>query len=193
MTPDHARQSHQNAFHSLGGQLHAGNRCDFTSRKPLAVAQPENSYLSLLVFACRNQSQDLVDLLQLNPLAHSVKTVWAYRSRIDLKGLDYRFRLVRAPLHGQGRLVMIVDDIGRDHFQKSVNGIFVPRVEGSQQSVVVFAEFQVGVLDQIVDLRTRGFAPASRRPQYGRSDHGVKAPYELRPRSLIFRASAGPD
>jgi hypothetical protein len=157
------------------------------------MAEPENHDLSFLISARRNQPQNLIDLLQLQPLANPAKAVGAHRSRVDLEGFHNRFRLIRASLHGQRRLVVVVDDVGGHHFQKPVNGVFVPRVERSQQSAVIFAELQVGVLHQIVDLRARRFAPAPRRPQHRRRDHHLKAPYELGPRSLIVRASARPD
>ena len=61
--------------------------------------------------------------------------------------------LACAPFCGPRRLEMIVDDIGRNHFQISINGVFVPRLKGPQQMAIVLAEFQVSILDQVVQLR----------------------------------------
>ena len=47
--------------------------CDLAGSKSLPVAKPENRAISLLVFPRRNLSQNLVDLLQLNPLARRLK------------------------------------------------------------------------------------------------------------------------
>ena len=153
MTANHSRQAHENALNTFGGQSDRGDGCDLAGGKSLAVAQPENRALSCLILSRRKLGQDLVELLELKTLAHCIKAVGASRFRAHLDWFHDRFRLACAPLCGQRGLEMIMDDIGRNHFQKSINGIFVAGLERPQQAAIALAELQVGILDQVVQLR----------------------------------------
>src|ERR1035437_2305940 len=132
MTANHCRKAHEHTFHSLGGESDRWDGCDLTGGKSLPVAKPENRALSILILPRRNLSQDFVDLLELKTLADSIKAVGAGHFRGDLDWFHDCFRFACAPLCGPRRLEMIVDDIGRNHLQKSINGIFLPRLERPQ-------------------------------------------------------------
>ena len=128
VTANHGYQAHEDAFHSLGGQSDRGDGCDLTGGKALAVAKPKNRTLSFLILARRKLSQDLVDLRDLKALAYRIPAVGAGGFRVDRDLVHERFGLPRTPLCGQRRLEMIVDDVGRNHLQKPINGIFVVRL-----------------------------------------------------------------
>src|SRR6266851_6222059 len=107
MTANYCRQAHEHAFHPLCGQFDRWDGCDLTGGKSLPVAKPKNRELSSLVLPRRNLSQDLVDLLKLKTLAHSIKAVGTGHFRADLDWFRDRVRLACAPLCGQRRLEMI--------------------------------------------------------------------------------------
>jgi hypothetical protein len=132
MTANHSGQAHEHAFHPFCGQSDRWDGCDLAGGKSLPVAKPKNRTLSFLVLPSRNLGQDLVDLLELKTVAHNIKAVGAGRFRVHLDWFHDRFRLACAPLCGQRRLETIMDDVGRNHLQKSINGIFVPRLERPQ-------------------------------------------------------------
>jgi hypothetical protein len=46
---------------------------------------------------------------------------------------------------------VIVHDVNRHDFQESENGIGEARLEGPQKAAVVFAQFEIGLLNEIVD------------------------------------------
>jgi hypothetical protein len=96
------------------------------------VTKPKNDALSFLIVPGRNLSEDLFDLLKLKTAAHSLEAVGSGCSWLHLHWFHDRFCQACASLCGQGRLEMIVDYIGGNHLQESVNGIFVPRLERSQ-------------------------------------------------------------
>ena len=132
MTANHNCQTHEHAFHPVGGQADRWDGRDLTGTQSLAVAKPKNCALSFLILPHRELCQDLVELLELKAAAHNIKAVGAGRFSVDLDRFRDRFRLGRSSLCGQRRLEMIVDDIGRNHFQESKNGIFMPRLERAQ-------------------------------------------------------------
>ncbi len=132
MTADHDRQTHEYALHTFGGQSERRDRGNLTGGQALPMAQPKNRALSFLVLACGNQPQSLVNLLELETLAHDGKAVRRRGRRVVLDGIHDRFCLACPPFHGERGLEMIVDYIGRNHFQESINGIFLSRLEGAQ-------------------------------------------------------------
>src|SRR5450631_1065435 len=132
MTANHNREAHEHAFHALCSQSDGGDGCDLTGGQSLAVTKPKNDALFFLIFPSRNLSEDLLDSLELKTAAHRLEAVGTGRSWLQLDWLHDRVGQARAPLCGQCRLEMIVDDIRRDHLQESVNGIFVARLERPQ-------------------------------------------------------------
>lgn len=190
MTANHNRESQQHAFDPFRRQSDRRDRRDLTGGEPLPVAQPEDHPLFFLVFAGGDLDQYLVDFLELNALADSVKAVGPSHFGAELDRLRDGFGLGCASFRGQCAFEMIVDDIGSDHLEKSVNGVFTLRLERPQQPAIVLTELEVGILDQVVELRTRRFAEAARRPQHGRGDDQLEATDELRPRRPVSRARA---
>lgn len=85
---------------------------------------------------------------------------------------------------------MIVNHIGGHDFQKSKNRVSVLRTEQNEQAAIVIAEFQVSILDQIVQQRARRIAPLAGCSERGGGDNRMKSLDEFAPRLLIFRGSA---
>lgn len=154
------------------------------------MAEPEDGALLFLVFSGGDLDQDTIDFFELNALADGVKGVGVGRSRTDLDRFSNRFGLGCAALGGECGLEMIAYDIGRDYLEESINGVFSPRLEGSEQTAIVLAKLEVGVLDQVVELDAGWFAKAASRSKHSRSDHQLEATDELGPRGPIFRACA---
>src|SRR5271169_1081879 len=132
MTANHNRQAQEYAFHAFGGQSDGWDGCNLTGGKSLAVAQPKNRALSFLVFSCRNLPQDFVNLLELKTLAHRGKAISDGGFQAVLDGFYDRFSLAGTALGGQRSLEMIVDYVGRNHLQESINRILLPRLERPQ-------------------------------------------------------------
>ena len=97
---NHNRQAHQNAFHPFRSQLNRGNGCNLTGGKPMAVAKPENSALSLLILTGRHMFQDFFDLIELETLRNLIKAVGAACSSVE-SGWSMITSVPSAPLHGQ--------------------------------------------------------------------------------------------
>jgi hypothetical protein len=81
---------------------------------------------------------------------------------------------------------MIVNDVGGDDFQESVNGVFLVRLEGAEQAIVVFAQLQVSILDEIVEVGASWLAPHAGGPEDGGRDDSMEALNELEPGALVF-------
>ena len=123
------------------------------------VTKPKNRVFSALILACRNFSQDFIDLIQLKTLGCYVKRVGTRGSAVDLDGFHDRLDLTGAALSGPRRLEMVADNIGGHYLQEPINGIFMLGPERCQQVAIVLAKFQVGILDQVIQLRPRRFTP----------------------------------
>jgi len=192
VTANHGRQAQKDALNAFGGQSDRGHSSDLTGGKSLPVTKPKNCALSFLILPGGDQSENSVDLLDLKAPAYCIGAIGDGGSEAVLEAsyLIERFGVPCTPFRGQERLEMIVDDIDRDHLQESINRIFVPRLERSQQTAVVLAELQVGVLDEVVQLRARRFTPAAGSPEDGGGNHHLKSPDEFGPRPLVGRASA---
>src|SRR4030081_1417464 len=157
----------------------------------MAVTQPENNSLFLLILPGCYLSENLVNAFQLKSLHHGVKIVSADRARIDIDRL--RQRDSSSTLGRQRTLEMVVHDIRRNYFQKSIDGFLVQRLEGSKQTAVIFAEFQVGILYQVVNLWAGGFAPEASGSKNCGSNHNMKSAKELGPGALVLRTRASLD
>src|SRR3984893_6040252 len=123
----------------------------------MAVTKPENHSLFLLILPACYLSENPVNAFQLEALHRCVKIVSADHARIDVDRL--RQGNPCSTLGRQRTLEIVVYDIRRNHFQKSIDGFLVQRLEASKQTAVIFAEFQVGILNQVVNLWAGGLAP----------------------------------
>jgi hypothetical protein len=95
--------------------------------------------------------------------------------------------LACAALLGQGKLVMIVYDVGGNDFQESENGIGKAWLEASQEAAVVLAQFEIGLLNQVVQNVAGGFTESPGSPRHHPGDDGLKSPDEFFPCRRILR------
>ena len=113
--------------------------------------------------------------------------------RVVVQNFDDGFSLICSAFGGLCGLEMIVNDVGGNYFQESVNGIFLVRLEGAKQAIVVFAELQVSILDEIVEVGASWFAPHAGGPEDGGRDDSLETLNELEPCALVFRVRANAD
>lgn len=155
-------EAHENALNSLGGESNGGDGSDLGCGKPLAMAKPKDGALFLLILAGGNRSENPVDLVELDTAADDREAV-GVRYRFPLGGDSDRVGHAGSALGGHRRLEMIVDDVVGHDFQESVNGVFAEGLERAQQTAIALTELEVGVLDEVVDLRPGGFEPMTGR------------------------------
>ena len=87
-------------------------------------------------------------------------------------------------------LKIIMSGIGSSSFYISQNGFRMLDSKVTQVAAAVFAEFEVGDLDEILQQGTRMLAPLRGRPYNGQAD-GLSDPgNELLPCIVIARAGA---
>src|ERR1700681_2429099 len=157
----------------------------------MAVTKAKHNPLFLLSLPDCYLSENPVNAFQLEALHRCVKIVSADHARIDIDRL--RQRDSSSTLGRHRTLKIVVYNIRRNHFQKSIDGFLVQRLEGSKQTAVIFAEFQVGILNQVVNLWAGGLAPEASGSKHCCSNHNMKSANELGPGALVLRTSASLD
>lgn len=138
------------ALYSFDGEAHIWPLCDGASRQPIPVIKPENDYItrgSLLALAF---FQTCVDLTQQNALLDVIFHRVAGDSLV--KHMFQGFRFMPAPsLLAAVTAEVVMNDIRCYNLEKAEEGVLVVALKLSQGLVVVGAELEIGVLNEVVD------------------------------------------